>query len=196
MDSATGELLWWFAPGEEIVYGSPAVAYGKVYLGSGDNFMYCLTEAGELVWKYETGDDIASSPAVADGKVYIGSYDYYVYCFDAETGTVLWKYRTDGKIGKSAPAVADGRLYIGSYDGCIYCFGEKESTVPLTEESTPVASSETPAPTLEFSPTPAPPPAPTESNTGLYILLLSILVVIAVIAYFTQRRLSSRDSKE
>ena len=66
---------------------SPAVADGKVYVGSGDNKVYCLDAVGNgdgttnVIWDYTTGNNVLSSPAVADGKVYVGSYDDKVYAF-------------------------------------------------------------------------------------------------------------------
>jgi hypothetical protein len=61
---------------------SPAVADGKVYVGSEDGCVYCLNAStGEKIWSYTTGGNVNSSPAVADGKVYVGSYDYNVYAF-------------------------------------------------------------------------------------------------------------------
>ncbi|NIO11825.1 MAG: PQQ-binding-like beta-propeller repeat protein, partial [Deltaproteobacteria bacterium] len=55
---------------------SPAVAYGKIYIGSLDKKVYCLDAiTGDSVWCYTTGDYVYSSPAVAGGKVYVGSDD-------------------------------------------------------------------------------------------------------------------------
>ncbi len=50
--------------------------------------------AGDLVWRYETGDGVYSSPAVAGGVVYVGSGDRYLYALDAATGDLVWRYQT------------------------------------------------------------------------------------------------------
>jgi len=116
----TNTSLWNYTTGD-LVLSSPAVANGKVYIGSDDLKVYCLNaETGEWIWDYTTGNNVRSSPAVADGKVYIGSWDYKVYCFDANTGVEIWNYTTDSWV-ISSPAIADGKVYIGSYDGKIYC---------------------------------------------------------------------------
>ena len=74
------DLRWSYQTGE-LVTSSPAVADGRVYVGSVDGYVYCLNAAdGSLAWRYKTGSGVWSSPAVADGKVYVGSYDGYVYC--------------------------------------------------------------------------------------------------------------------
>ena len=50
-------------------------------MGSNDRYVYALdASTGNLVWRYETGDQVySSSPEVADGVVYVGSNDAYVY---------------------------------------------------------------------------------------------------------------------
>jgi hypothetical protein len=77
----TNATLWSYTTGFD-VYSSPAVADGRVYVGSLDKKVYCLNAStGSLIWSYTTGAQVFSSPAVADGKVYIGSRDYKVYAF-------------------------------------------------------------------------------------------------------------------
>jgi len=95
------------------VSSSPAVADGKVYVGSGYK-VYCLNAlTGAHVWNYTTGSGVSSSPAVADGKVYVGSYDNKTYCLNALTGAHVWNYTTGSGVS-SSPAVADGKVYVGS----------------------------------------------------------------------------------
>jgi len=103
------------------VGSSPAVADGKVYVGSDHGNVYCLDAlTGAQIWNFTTGNWTYSSPAVADGKVYIGSLDKKVYCLDAFTGASIWNYTTGDEVW-SSPAVADGKVYIGSFDGKVYC---------------------------------------------------------------------------
>jgi len=77
----TNQTLWSYTTGGN-VRSSPAVADGKVYVGSRDSKVYCLNAStGSLIWSYTTGGFVYSSPAVADGKVYVGSDDFMVYAF-------------------------------------------------------------------------------------------------------------------
>ena len=49
------------------VYSTPAVAFGRVYLGSIDNRVYSFDQdSGELLWSHSTGDWVYAAPAVAD----------------------------------------------------------------------------------------------------------------------------------
>jgi outer membrane protein assembly factor BamB len=89
-------VQWEFKTGGG-VHSSPAVSRNYVYVGSGDNYIYCLNkDTGELKWKNETGALVQSSPAVSGNYVYIGSWDAYVYAFSTE-GQVKPKHKKHEK---------------------------------------------------------------------------------------------------
>jgi hypothetical protein len=47
-------------------YSTPAAAYGRVYIGSLDGFVYSFAASnGKLAWRHTTGNYVYSSPAVA-----------------------------------------------------------------------------------------------------------------------------------
>ena len=49
------------------VYSTPAVAFGRVFLGSIDTRVYSFDQdTGELLWSHSTGDWVYAAPAVAD----------------------------------------------------------------------------------------------------------------------------------
>ena len=61
---------------------SPAVAGGRVYIGSNDGRLYVLDlESGEKLWEFNAGAPLSASPAIASGRLVIGSLDGRVYCF-------------------------------------------------------------------------------------------------------------------
>lgn len=65
------------------------VVNGVIYFGSIDNSLYALNASnGQLIWNFQTKDQIWSSPAVANGVVYIGSFDHSFYALDANTDSV------------------------------------------------------------------------------------------------------------
>ncbi len=116
----TNNVQWTYSVGLEMS-GSPAVADGKVYIGSWDKKFYCLdATTGVKLWEYLTGLEITSSPAIVNGKVYIGSNDGKVYCFDANTGEKLWDHITGADV-VSSPTIVDGNVYVGSRDHNVYC---------------------------------------------------------------------------
>lgn len=142
MDQYTGEIFWeWIEEG--ILFSSPAISEGEVYLYSFDGMVRCLSLLdGEELWETSISDpkelDIGGfrlwpSPAVADGKVYIGSIEGIFYCLNALTGDVLWKYETEGPIF-STPAFVPGIVLISSTDGKLYCFGIDHKTYKMKAE--------------------------------------------------------------
>lgn len=143
LDAATGKGKWKFSTGG-IVRSSPAVVAGTVYFGSYDGLFYALDAAtGAVKWKFETGgerkftavglhglkprkqampdfwDFYLSSPAVDKGIVYFGSSDGNLYALDAQTGSLKWKFATQGVV-HSSPALADSVVYFGSWDSYLY----------------------------------------------------------------------------
>jgi len=98
-------------------YSTPAVAYGRVYIGNTDGNMYSFSsESGELAWRRSTGGYVYASPAVASvpgGRptVYFGSYDGSFYALDARSGDSRWTFRDGGRISGAATVVGDVVYY-------------------------------------------------------------------------------------
>jgi outer membrane protein assembly factor BamB len=86
------------------IYSTPAVAFGRVYVGSKDSRVYSFVEdSGELAWSQSTGDEVYPAPAVADPpgagpSVFIGSLDQRLYAMDAEDGDIRWVERVGGPV--------------------------------------------------------------------------------------------------
>ena len=113
-------LHWRYTAGAG-VDSSPAVANGRVYVGSFDSYLYALNAStGALLWRYTTGNAISSSsPTVAKGVVYVGCDDGNLYALTASTGALLWRYTTGSSVW-SSPAVVNEMVYFGSNDGNLY----------------------------------------------------------------------------
>ena len=110
------------------VYSTPAVAFGRVYLGSIDGRVYSFdADNGELLWSHSTGDWVYPGPAVADTKrsdptVYIGSKDQSFYALDAETGEVRWQ-KDIGGVVLGAASVLGEVVYVAGLGPNIGTFG-------------------------------------------------------------------------
>jgi len=95
------------------VYSTPAVAFGRVYLGSIDGRVYSFdADTGELAWSHSTGDWVYAGPAVADTSrsgptVYIGSKDQTFYALDAENGEVRWQKDVGGIVLGAATVLGE-----------------------------------------------------------------------------------------
>ncbi|MDN5795001.1 MAG: PQQ-binding-like beta-propeller repeat protein [Intrasporangium sp.] len=118
---------WAFETGDE-VYSSPAVADGRVLIGSVDSNLYCLDAAtGEQRWKYATGGSVTSSPAVADGTVFVGSNDMHLHAVTLDTGRARWTYAAAGVI-HSSPTVSGGTVYVGARDNFLHAVNAAEGS--------------------------------------------------------------------
>jgi outer membrane protein assembly factor BamB len=110
------------------VYSTPAVAFGRVYLGGLDGRVYSFEEkTGALAWSHSTGAEVYSSPAVADPPhapptVFIGSEDKHFYALDAKTGAVRWEHYLNGIVLGSS-SVVDRTVYVSAIGPNIGTFG-------------------------------------------------------------------------
>jgi outer membrane protein assembly factor BamB len=127
----TNELLWVYQT-EASVESSPAIADGKVYVGSQDGNLYCLDKyTGDLVWKEKKDNGIIqSSPAVFDGKVYYLSSSGIMYCLNADDGSLIWQRDFGrGSWDWSSPALHNENVFIGSSRGPIYSLNAADGSI-------------------------------------------------------------------
>jgi outer membrane protein assembly factor BamB len=111
----------------DVIFSSPAVANGYVYVGSQDHTLYQLnaSNVSQLIANYTTGDVILSSPAVANGYVYVGSYDGNLYQLNASNVSqkiANYSIANDSieNYFESSPAIANGYVYVGNHDHNLY----------------------------------------------------------------------------
>lgn len=124
--------LWQGLAGDEsILQSSPAVAKGRVYIGSHDGTLYVFDANGcggsstcSPLWTAKTGASIESTPTVDrdTNTVYVGSDDGNLYAFKARgcgksTCNPLWKGQLGYPVFDSSPALAGKRVFIGSQHG-------------------------------------------------------------------------------
>ncbi|MBL9167920.1 MAG: PQQ-binding-like beta-propeller repeat protein [Verrucomicrobiales bacterium] len=118
--------LWEFKTGGA-VKSSPAIAQGKVYVGSLDQKVYALDlRTGAKAWEFKTEGGVESSPLVLEGRVYVGSEDTHLYALNAKTGALDWKFATGDKIlggpnWVASPKPGEKWILAGSYDFKLYC---------------------------------------------------------------------------
>ena len=60
----------------------PAIAGGRVYIGSNDGHFYVLDLAtGKKLQDFEAGSAVSASPAIAEGRVVVGAGGGQLFCF-------------------------------------------------------------------------------------------------------------------
>jgi outer membrane protein assembly factor BamB len=96
-----GNVAWKFATTKPI--GRPAVWNERIYFTCEDFNLYCLSLEGKVVWKFRTQEMNWWEPTLWEGRVYFGSYDCHFYVLEAETGDLVWKFRTEGSPSNYPP---------------------------------------------------------------------------------------------
>jgi polyvinyl alcohol dehydrogenase (cytochrome) len=115
------KLKWAFGfNGVSRAFGQPAVAGGRVFVGSAERKVYSLSaDSGCIHWIFDA--DFAVRTAISIGPnaggwaVYFGDQHANAYAVDAVTGKLLWKTHLDehpAAVITGAPALAEGRLYV------------------------------------------------------------------------------------
>jgi outer membrane protein assembly factor BamB len=96
------------------IYGTPAVADGRVFVPSVAYSLWAFSTSGRTLWHVPAGNYVYSSPAVADGVVCFGSYDGSFYGVSVGSGRVRWRISTGGPISGAA-VIVDGIAYAGNF---------------------------------------------------------------------------------
>jgi polyvinyl alcohol dehydrogenase (cytochrome) len=115
-------LKWAFAfPNGTSAFAQPAVAGGRVFVGSDNGFVYSLDAAsGCVYWSYQAAAAVRTATSVGplpNGRtaVYFGDLKGNVVAIDAESGALVWTERADphplARI-TGAPVLDGGRLYV------------------------------------------------------------------------------------
>lgn len=126
LEGHDGRVLWRFRTNGP-VKGGIAYSGGRLYAGSYDGHLYCLSLDGKLLWKAAAqgsllhGGRFYATPAVAHGRVYVGSTDGKLYSFGAESGKLRWSHGTGGYVYASA-AVWRDLVLVGSYSRRFFAF--------------------------------------------------------------------------
>ena len=122
------KLRWKFKTGGPII-GSPAVAFGTVYVGSNDHKLYALDAKNwGIRWTFQTGGALRHTPTVWNRRVYVNARDNRVYALDAETGDQIWQFQSENWMD-SPPIASGGRIYVGVFPNKILIINATTGTL-------------------------------------------------------------------
>jgi outer membrane protein assembly factor BamB len=101
-----------------------AVGENRLYFGSRDGFLYCLSLTGQELGRWNAHAPIVTSPALSGGYVYLVTATGKLYGLKADDLELTWE-ATLGFTGPflSSPAVARGHIYVGSKQDGLMCLG-------------------------------------------------------------------------
>jgi polyvinyl alcohol dehydrogenase (cytochrome) len=119
------KLKWAFGfPNGTSAFAQPAVAAGRLFVGSDNGFVYALDAAtGCSYWSYQAQAGVRTAISIGPvgtnaaprEAIYFGDLKGNVYAVDAATGALVWSKRADAHpLARitGAPVLADGRLYV------------------------------------------------------------------------------------
>ena len=124
VDIPTGLTVWRVSPQTSPV-PTPAVTGSDAVFARGPTVFAWNHAAASAAQSsgpralFTAPDVIHSSPVVDEGVVYFGCDDGCVYAVSLDSGSVLWKYCTEGAV-YSSPAVVGDTVYFGSFDRNVY----------------------------------------------------------------------------
>jgi polyvinyl alcohol dehydrogenase (cytochrome) len=119
------KLKWAFGyPTGVSAFGQPAVASGRVFVGSDIGYVYSLdAKTGCVYWSYQAKGNVRGGPSVGPVKghgatkyaVFFGDAHANVYAVDAQTGQELWTKKVDNHFVAritASPKLYEGYLYV------------------------------------------------------------------------------------
>jgi polyvinyl alcohol dehydrogenase (cytochrome) len=115
------KLKWAFGfPNGASAFGQPAVAGGRIFIGSDNGFVYSIDAAsGCVYWSFAAQGGVRTAITIARAgaryAAYFGDVKANVYAIDAETGAQLWMKNAESHpLARvtGAPILHDGRLYV------------------------------------------------------------------------------------
>jgi polyvinyl alcohol dehydrogenase (cytochrome) len=119
------KLKWAFGyPTGVSAFGQPAVASGRVFVGTDIGYVYSLdAKSGCVYWSYEAKGNVRGGPSVGPVKghgatkyaVFFGDAHANVYAVDAQTGQELWTRKVDDHFVAritASPKLYEGALYV------------------------------------------------------------------------------------
>ncbi|MBZ5600698.1 MAG: PQQ-binding-like beta-propeller repeat protein [Acidobacteriia bacterium] len=115
------KLKWAFGiPGTLRAYSQPAIAGGRLFVGTGTRNVYAMdASSGCVIWSFEAESGVRT--AITLGRsgnrwaAYFGDQIGEAYAVDAASGELIWKTRVEnypGALITGSPALFEGRLYV------------------------------------------------------------------------------------
>ena len=138
VDAASGRELW-RVPTPFPVFGSPAIARGKVFVGMGNgDFIFSAEEL--IAKKMEELRAAGTSETVMDGMAKEWKTHGEVWCIDLATHQVEWRFETDRTV-LGAVVAGEDRLFFGSRGGTVYSVDFNGKQIATWNARTPVLAS-------------------------------------------------------
>ena len=125
------ECLEWKHQTSGLVYASPVISDGTLYIGSTDSVFYAIeASSGKEKWRYQSGNTIQSSAAIHNNLIFFESGNRLLAL--NSRGKLKWERDLcEGEVRNqldpwdfhhSSPYIHDGNIYIGTEQGVLLGF--------------------------------------------------------------------------
>jgi len=150
----TGEKVWSYQVGANVINTSPVIRGNLVYVTHGEENVdvaemgrVVCVDAGQvsdgrpkLVWEEVGVKAGLASPALNPlvgglDQLYVPDDGAALYCFNPLTGKRLWKFKY-GRVSRGAPVVADGRIYVAEVNSRFHILKPSEKRCEQISEQT------------------------------------------------------------
>ncbi len=113
--SSNGTQKWQFTEAEHRYIGSIAASETRIFAPNADNSIYALSDSGQLLWSFETGEAIWSTPVSKDDNVFVASMDKNLYSLRASNGNKNWERDLGGTVVADLEIDENGIIYVGTF---------------------------------------------------------------------------------
>jgi outer membrane protein assembly factor BamB len=123
VSARTGRVLWTHNL-NTTGYTTPAVAYGRVYVGGFDGYIRAYNAAtGRQVWARYVGGRILGPPVVIGNLVFAANLETKTFAVRASDGKLVWRIG----MGKYSPLIATDDHYYLTLNGMLIAFRGQHS---------------------------------------------------------------------
>jgi len=110
-------LKWAFGfPDTTSAWAQPAIAGGRLFVGSQNGTVYALdAKTGCVIWTFTANGGVRASISIGGGRAYFSDQKGWAYALDAANGKQIWSRKVeDHPLIRltGSPALYDGRLYV------------------------------------------------------------------------------------
>jgi outer membrane protein assembly factor BamB len=128
-NATTYTQLWTYDTSPGQIPQAPTVSDNRVYVGSLNNYTYCI-EDGALKWSKNLGSPIYPSPAVDGDLLCVGCDDGRLYAFNVsgEQPVSLWNF-TVGTAVRSSITINGDKVFCASEDGYLYAINRTNGNI-------------------------------------------------------------------
>jgi len=115
IDGAKKDISWKYSARAGIP-APPCLGEGRVFFADQENGLYCLGEAGQLVWEKKLREKVSGDLEQSMGKVFLSTPEGMVMAFDALTGNEAWHFGA-GSAVRGGPIFWNQQIIFGTADG-------------------------------------------------------------------------------